>query len=106
VAREIPLEKKGIQAIRNWLAARPTTPHDELSLNSKGQPIGGRGVRFLVQRYRVSAGITKKPSCHSFRHTLASARAELELYKSMLDVSFFHIYDYSKSVLTFAETSS
>jgi site-specific recombinase XerD len=106
VAREIPLEKKVIQAIHNWLEARPTTPHDELFLSSKGQPIGERGVRFLVQRYRVGAGITKKVSCHSFRHSFTSARAELELYKSMLDVSFFHIYDYSKSVLTFAETSS
>lgn len=76
VTREIELEKKGIQAIRNWLAVRPQVGDDHLFLNRYGEPIGERGVRKLVTRYRVGAKITKKASCHSLRHTFATYKAE------------------------------
>ncbi len=76
VARSIELEKKGIQAIRSWLAVRPETLDDHLLLNYQGQPISERGVQKLVAKYRVLAGITKKASCHSLRHTFATYKAE------------------------------
>ncbi|MCL5962551.1 MAG: tyrosine-type recombinase/integrase, partial [Chloroflexi bacterium] len=75
-ARDIELEKKGIMAIKNWLAVRPETPNDHLFLNKEGEPIGERGVRKLVVKYRQKAGITKKASCHSLRHTFATYKAE------------------------------
>lgn len=74
-AREVDLEKKGIQAIRNWLAVRPDVPSDHLFLNQYGEPIGERGVKKLVTKYRVAAGITKRPGCHSLRHTCATYKA-------------------------------
>lgn len=76
VAREIELEKKGCQAIKSYLAIRPQTFHEQLFLNRDGEPMGERGVRKLVVKYRIKAGITKKVSCHSLRHTFATYKAE------------------------------
>ncbi|MDO8670503.1 MAG: tyrosine-type recombinase/integrase [Dehalococcoidia bacterium] len=78
--RDIELEKKGIKAIKSWVAVRstnfPNTPYDHLFLNYQGEPISERGVRKIVVRYREQAGITKKASCHSLRHTFATHKAE------------------------------
>jgi integrase/recombinase XerC len=76
VAREVELEKKGILAIKSYLAVRPQVLDDRLFLNRDGEPIGERGVRKLVVKYRDKAGITKKASCHSLRHTFATYKAE------------------------------
>jgi len=76
VAREIELEKKGIQAIKSYLVVRPQGLYDQLFLNKDGEPISERGVRWLVVKYREQAGITKKASCHSLRHTFATYKAE------------------------------
>ena len=46
--RDIELEKKGIQALKTWLAVRPTVADDHLFLNRDGGPLGERGVRKLV----------------------------------------------------------
>jgi site-specific recombinase XerD len=45
-------------------------------LNYKGEPISERGVRKLVVKYTKAAGITKKVSCHTLRHTFATYKAE------------------------------
>jgi site-specific recombinase XerD len=76
VEREIELEKKGLDAIKNYLAIRPQTFEDRLFLNYQGQPLGERGVRKLVRKYKDQAGITKRASPHSLRHTFATAKAE------------------------------
>ena len=76
VARDIELEKKAVAAIKNYLAVRPPSVDDHLFLNRYGQPIGERGVRKLVVKYRTRAGITKRVSCHSLRHTFATHKAE------------------------------
>jgi site-specific recombinase XerD len=76
--REIALEKKGTQAIRSYLAVRPVPEgsSERLFLNYKGEPISERGVRKLVVKYTKAAGITKKASCHTLRHTFATYKAE------------------------------
>jgi len=76
VARGVDLEKKGIVALKTYLAARPEVLDDHLFLNRDGEPLGERGVRKLVVKYRTKAGITKKASCHSLRHTFATYKAE------------------------------
>lgn len=75
VSRTIELEKKAIQAIRNYLARRPPTTYKELFLNRDDAPFSERGIRKLVVKYRLTAGITKKASCHSLRHTFATYKA-------------------------------
>lgn len=76
VERSIELEKKGLAAIRTWLAVRPKVLDDHLFLNYQGEPLGERGVRKLVVRYKSRAGITKKIGPHSFRHTFGTLKAE------------------------------
>jgi len=75
-ARIIELEKKATAAIKNWLAVRPPVLDDHLFLSRAGQPISQRGVRKLVTKHRQLAGITKKASCHSFRHTFGTLKAQ------------------------------
>jgi site-specific recombinase XerD len=76
VSREIALEKKGIQALKSYLAVRPGSLSERLFLNYKGEPISERGIRKLVVKYTKAAGITKKASCHTLRHTFATYKAE------------------------------
>jgi integrase/recombinase XerD len=76
MAREVELEKKGILALKSYQAVRPHVLDDHLFLNRDGEPTGERGVRKLVVKYRDKAGITKKASCHSLRHTFATYKAQ------------------------------
>src|ERR687888_1911322 len=76
VEREIALEKKGIHALKSYLAIRPDSVSHRVFLNYKGEPISERGIRKLVVKYRKEAGITKKASCHTLRHTFATYKAE------------------------------
>jgi integrase/recombinase XerC len=76
VAREIALEKKGLQALKSYLSVRPDSLSDRLFLNYKGEPISERGIRKLVVKYTKAAGITKKVSCPTLRHTFATYKAE------------------------------
>ena len=76
VEREIALEKRGMQALKNYLAVRPESLSSVLFLNYKGEPLSDRGIRKMVVKYRQKAGITKRASCHSLRHTFATYKAE------------------------------
>src|ERR687895_659478 len=76
VSREIALEKKGIQALKSYLAVRPDSLSERLFLNYKGEPISERGIRKFVVKYPKAAGITKQVSCHTLRHTFATYKAE------------------------------
>jgi site-specific recombinase XerD len=76
VEREIALEKKGIHALKSYLAVRPDSISKRVFLNYMGEPISERGIRKLVVKYRKEAGITKKASCHTLRHTFATYKAE------------------------------
>src|SRR5665811_201608 len=75
-ARTIELEKKGIRATKTWLAMRPSTYYDHLFLNRDEEPLKEWGVRDLLHKYCVQAGITKRVTPHSLRHTFASAKAQ------------------------------
>jgi integrase/recombinase XerC len=76
VEREIALEKKGVHALKSYLAIRPESISKRVFLNYQGEPISERGIRKLVVKYRKEAGITKKASCHTLRHTFATYKAE------------------------------
>jgi site-specific recombinase XerD len=74
--REIFLEKKGVHALKSYLAVRGESFSPRVFLNYQGEPISERGIRKLVVKYRKEAGITKKASCHTLRHTFATCKAE------------------------------
>jgi len=74
--REIALEKKGVHALKSYLAVRGVCLSNRVFLNCQWEPISERGIRKLVVKYRKEAGITKKASCHTLRHTFATHKAE------------------------------
>jgi site-specific recombinase XerD len=75
-ARTIELEKKGTQALKSWLSVRPETSSNSLFLNRDIEPLGERGVQKLLAKHCQVAGISKRISPHSLRHTFASFKAE------------------------------
>jgi integrase/recombinase XerC len=74
--RTIELEKKGLQAIKSYLAVRPASLSEALFLNYHGEPLSERGVRKMLAKYLKASGITKMISPHSLRHTFATYKAE------------------------------
>src|SRR5256714_6692338 len=74
--REIALEKKGIHALKSYLAVRVESFSNRVFLNYQGEPISERGIRKLVVKYRKEAGITKKARCHTPKHTFSTYKAE------------------------------
>ena len=73
--RMVYLEKKATQAIRAHLADRLQSLDQHLFLNYQGTGLSVRGVMDSVKKYRKLAGIAKKFSCHSLRHTCATHKA-------------------------------
>ena len=73
--RTVYLEKKATQAIRAYLADRPPSLDQHLFLNYQGTGLSVRGVMDIVKKYRKLAGIAKRFSCHSLRHTCAKYKA-------------------------------
>ena len=74
--RTIELEKRGIQAIKSYLAVRPESLSNALFLNYQGERLSTRGVQKMLVKYLKASGITKKISPHSLRHTFATYKAE------------------------------
>jgi integrase/recombinase XerD len=67
--RTIPLEKKTLHALQSYLAVRPMTPDQHLFLNYQCQGLSIGGVRKMVEKYAICAGIPKKITCHSLYFT-------------------------------------
>ena len=65
-----------LHALKSYLAVRGEHFTKRVFLNYQGEPISERGIRKLVVKYRKEAGITKKASCHTLRHTFATYKAE------------------------------
>lgn len=74
-ARDLPLTAKAIKALKTYIEERPAVPYPQLFLNQDEGPLGQRGARKIVDKYRVAAGIERRASCHALRHTFASHKA-------------------------------
>ncbi|MGE0539187.1 MAG: tyrosine-type recombinase/integrase [Dehalococcoidia bacterium] len=72
---DVPPNKKAIAALRLWLSARRPTEHRVLFTNRFDAPMGVRSIQKLVERYRHGAGIEKRITPHSLRHTSATHKA-------------------------------
>jgi len=74
--RTIYLEMKASQALKSYLSVRPQGVDQHLFLNYRGTGLSVRDVMDIVEKYGKAAGITKKFSCHSLRHTCATYKAK------------------------------
>jgi len=75
--RLLDVDRKTLAALKAWMRLRPKVEHAFLftsSHNKREQPLSIRGARWLVAHYLDQAGITKKASCHTLRHTCATVR--------------------------------
>lgn len=110
--RIVPLGKKSIASIRTYFAkVRSKLPASEyVFVGSKGKPLTRQRVWQLVRQYARQAGIKKKITPHTFRHSFAThlleRGADLRIVQELLghaDIATTQIYthvsrDHLKSV--------
>jgi integrase/recombinase XerC len=67
--REVPLNAEAREALREWMAARPSVPEDALFIGRRGS-LTPSGVWRIVREYARRAGVEAHP--HVLRHTFAT----------------------------------
>jgi site-specific recombinase XerD len=85
--RESALEKKGTSALKSYLQVRPESFDAHLFLSYQDSGLSITAVKKLVIKYRDAAGLTKRISAHSLRHTFAT-------YKPARGVSAFQLKEW------------
>jgi integrase/recombinase XerD len=102
--RIVPMGDEAVSWIRRYLADSRSnilknTISDFLFLNRYGKPLSRQGFWKIIKKYCLIAGITKKVSPHTFRHSFAShllgGGADLRSVQTMLghsDISSTQIY--------------
>ena len=102
--RAVPIGKKAIQAINNYLStARPSLVKaktgGELFISQRGTPISRKTVWFIIKTYAQEVGITQPVKPHALRHSFATHLlangADLRAIQEMLghaDISTTEIY--------------
>ncbi len=66
--RVVPLNSKASHALQAYLQYRSANPRTHVFLNSRGKPLGGRGVEKILGKYFRKTGVSGA-STHSLRHT-------------------------------------
>lgn len=75
--RTIPLEDQALNAISKYLEIRDKNNGEFLFLAKNGTSLDVRSVRYMVKKYIEKAGINKKVSVHTLRHTFGTHKIDL-----------------------------
>ena len=71
--RVVPLVGQALDALKDYLADRPSSPeYDNVFLARNKTSLDQRSVRYRIKKYYDEAGIKKKGSVHTLRHTFAT----------------------------------
>jgi len=70
--RIVPIGSKAIEALKHFLTIRKKTGNDFLFINPSGKKISRVSVWHILKKYAKTAGITKKISPHTLRHSFAT----------------------------------
>ncbi len=70
--RIVPIGRPAMKALIEYLERRPHKSSERVFLNKYGKPLTDRGVERLVDRYAKKAGIGRKVTPHTFRHSFAT----------------------------------
>jgi integrase/recombinase XerC len=71
--RVVPLVRQAEQALKAYLKVRDGLPeYDEVFLARNGTSMDQRTVRYRIHKYYKEAGIKKKASVHTLRHTFST----------------------------------
>jgi site-specific recombinase XerD len=80
--RHIPLVDEAVKALRNYLRSRNTElilDDDIFFLAKNGTSLNVSSVKYLVAKYVKKAGIRKKVSVHTLRHTFGAHKADKQM---------------------------
>jgi site-specific recombinase XerD len=71
--RVVPLVGQALSALKAYLAVRdPGSDYEQVFLARNGTSMDPRTVRYRIHKYYQEAGIRKKASVHTLRHTFAT----------------------------------
>jgi len=73
--RFVPLGSHAVEALREWLATRqdpPPRPDDPVFVNRLGGPLSDRGLRKILRRILLRAGLSASGTPHTLRHSFAT----------------------------------
>ncbi len=97
--RLVPVGRKAINALRNWLDVRPNAVSPALFVSSRGQRLGCRSVQLRLQKWCVKLGLSEHVHPHMLRHSFAShlleSSQDIRAVQEMLghtDISTTQIY--------------
>jgi site-specific recombinase XerD len=80
--RHIPLVDEAVKALRNYLRYRNTElilDDDIFFLAKNGTSLNVSSVKYIVAKYVKKAGIRKKVSVHTLRHTFGAHKADKQM---------------------------
>jgi integrase/recombinase XerC len=80
--RHIPLVDEAVKALRNYLRYRNTeliVDDDIFFLAKNGTSLNVSSVKYIVAKYVKKAGIRKKVSVHTLRHTFGAHKADKQM---------------------------
>ncbi len=70
--RIVPVGRPAMAALIEYLEKRPRKNAETVFLNKYGRPLSDRSVERLVDKYGKKAGIGRKITPHTFRHSFAT----------------------------------
>jgi integrase/recombinase XerC len=91
--RQIPLVDEAVKALRNYLRYRNTElilDDDTFFLAKNGTSMNVSTVKYLVAKYVKKAGIRKKVSVHTLRHTFGAHKADKHMSLATLQELMGH----------------
>jgi integrase/recombinase XerC len=91
--RQIPLVDEAVKALRNYVRYRNTElilDDDTFFLAKNGTSLNVSTVKYLVAKYVKKAGIRKKVSVHTLRHTFGAHKADKHMSLATLQELMGH----------------
>ncbi len=70
--RIVPIGSYALKALIEYIEKRPNKKEKNVFLNKYGKPLTERSVERIIDKYSKKAGIGKKITPHTFRHTFAT----------------------------------
>jgi site-specific recombinase XerD len=89
--RVVPLVGQALEALKAYLKVRtPSLEYDHVFLARNATSMDQRTVRYRIQKYYEEAGIKKKGSVHTLRHTFATHQVHNGLKINQLKEALGH----------------